>query len=390
MELNKFTDEKIISRVFRTEKYWIHTDQGKLLDTLCGNTAFIFGFDNKVIMEKMYQVQREVAYLNFKHNELNEYNDQLIDSICQEGGYDGVAYAISGTDGVECAIAINDTYWKKVNPYKNKIVSFSPGYHGATYLCRMMRGEETASEKVIVAGAPEWQNLEDRSEAENRSFLELEKILELDNRIGAVIFESIPWYKGIKPWSENWWNKLRNLCDQREILLILDDVMGGVGKLGYYFSWQRYNVKPDIVALGKALTGGFSPLSCACATSTITSVIRNDWNYGHTWQPNMAGVGAALAVKEIFDPDKIISIEKRMSDLTRSLVNEGLVERSIGIGLIHSLDLKIPLTSDSFVKNGLAVGPDYRYSVGICVPAIADDEYFEELEKRIKKSISEG
>lgn len=387
MELNKYTSEKTLFKVQRTEKYWVHTDHGKLLDTLCGNTAFFFGFNNKTIMDKMYSVQNEVSYLNFKHNETNDYNDELIDFLCKEGGYGGVGYAISGTDGVECAIAVNDTYWKRVNPKKTKIVSFSPGYHGSTYLCRMMRREEELNDKVIVVDAPNWQDLSEREEAEYISFSKLEKVLDSDDQIGAVIFESIPWYMGIKPWSDSWWTKLRNVCDQKGILLILDDVMGSVGKLGYYYSWQRYNVKPDVVALGKALTGGYSPLSCACTTSTIASVIRDTWDYGHTWQPNMAGIGAALAVKEIFNVEKIKENENRMTALTTGLVEDGLVKRAFGIGSIHSIDLNEPISSDIFTKNGIEVGPDYRYTVGVCVPFIADEEYFFEFEKRIRKCI---
>lgn len=390
MELNKFTSEKISFKVLRTEKYWVHTDQGTLLDTLCGNTAFVFGFNNKDIMDKMYSVQNKVSYLNFKHNETNDYNDELVNYLCQEGGYSGIGYAISGTDGVECAISINDYYWKRINPNKTKIISFSPGYHGSTYLCRMMRGEEKSNDKIIVTDAPNWKDLSEREEAENISFLKLEKILNQDQQVGAIIFESIPWYMGIKPWSDNWWPRLRNLCDQRGILLILDDVMGCVGKLGYYFSWQRYNIKPDIVALGKALTGGYSPLSCACTTESIASVIKEIYEYGHTWQPNMAGIGAALAVKNLFDVEKIKENEKKMLSITDKLVDEGLVNRAYGIGSIYSIEFKNPIYSDDFTKNGLEVGPDYNYTLGVCVPFIADDEYFFEFEKRIRKSILES
>jgi adenosylmethionine-8-amino-7-oxononanoate aminotransferase len=382
MELNFKTTEEVVTEVFKTEGYWIHTNHGKLLDTICGNMSFIYGYDNEFVLNRMYEQQKQLAYLNFKHNEVCQANNRLVELLCKEGNFEGVGYAISGTDGVECAVAMNSHYWRQVDPTRTTIVSFAPGYHGATYLCRAFRSEETMP-NVKVLGAPEWWKLEDRESHEDVAFERVKQLLETDKTVGAIIMESIPWAASIRPWSDKWWQDIRHICTAYGVNLIVDDVMGGMGKLGYRFSHDRYNIQPDIVALGKALTGGFSPLSCACAIGKITDVIKDKWDYGHTWQPNMAGVGAALAVWEIFDSKQILDIEDKLTMLGVKLTAMGLVRNCVVIGLIFSYKLTTPISADTYVKNGLTGGPDVKYSISGCAPAIADDEYFREFETRL-------
>jgi adenosylmethionine-8-amino-7-oxononanoate aminotransferase len=387
MELNFKTTEEVVTKVFKTEGYWIHTNHGKLLDTICGNMSFIYGYDNDFILNRMYEQQKQLAYLNFKHNEICQANDKLVELICEEGKFKGVGYAISGTDGVECAVAMNIHYWRQVDPTRTTIVSFAPGYHGATYLCRAFRGEETMP-NVKVLRAPEWWRIEDRSQHETLAFERVRHLLETDKTVGAIIMESIPWAESIRPWSAQWWQDIRSICTEHRVNLIVDDVMGGMGKLGYRFSHDRYAIQPDIVALGKALTGGFSPLSCACAVERISVVIKDKWDYGHTWQPNMAGVGAALAVWEIFDSKNILDIEDKLTILGAKLKAIGLVTDFVVIGLIFSYKLTTPITSDTYVKHGLTGGPDVKYSISGCAPAIADAEYFREFEARLLNALT--
>lgn len=381
IELNYKTQENTLVKVESADGYWINTNHGRLLDTVCGNMSFIFGYNNEYILDRMYAQQKKLSYLNFKHNEVCEENDELIRRLCEEGNYHGVSYAVSGTDGVECAIAINDHYWKSKDPNRKKIISFTPGYSGATRLCRALRGEHHDPDIVSIK-APEWNNIDQRAVEESKTFDQLKELI-ANKDVGAVLMESIPWATGIRPWSQQWWTDVRKLCTAHGVNLILDDVMGGMGKLGYRFSQHRYNIQPDIVALGKSLTGGFSPLSCACTTESISTTIRDTWDYGHTWQPNMAGVGAALAVWDIFDSDRLLKIEKRLSALAEKFVEQGFATSYVVIGLIFSINLKNPITSESFIASGLTGGPDVKYSISLCAPAIADDVYFDELEKRI-------
>ena len=383
--LNFPTNEHILHAT-SAEKYWLHTKEyGRMLETLCGNTAFIFGFNNQHIINKINQQQKQLSYLVHTNYTCDD-NDKLIHILCEQGNFYSVSYAISGTDGVECAIAINDYYWKIKDVSKTKIVSFSPGYHGITFLTRALRGTEKISDKVIVSEAPKWTNIEYRTPYENHAFAKLKELLETDNQIGAVIMESIPWFNGLKPWSDKWWKDIRSICTEHNANLIIDDVMGGMGKLGKVFSHTKYGIQPDIVVLGKALTGGYSPLSCACSSKEIADTIKDTWEYGHTWQPNMMGVAAALASLEILDTNKISDIECKLNALYETLFQKKLINNYIVTGLLSqiSFDNK-PITPYDLHRCGLTYNDSaiQLYKLSLCTPIIADDEYFHELENRL-------
>lgn len=398
MELNfhnKANDTHI--KVERTTKYWVHTDKGVLLDTLMGNSAFIFGYDNQEIKSSLDLVQSNVAFLNWRHTETCEYNDTLVKALCEMSGYSAVAWAVSGSDGVEAAFKMNEFYWYKVDSSKKKIVSFTPGYHGSTHLARILRGESN-SDIAIVLDAPIWKSLHNREQREYEVLQKLKDTLASNNDVGAVIFETIPWISGLRPWSPTWWTSIRQICDDYNVNLILDDCLGCCGKLGPYFSQDRYNIKADMVVLGKALTGGYSPLSGVCVSSKIGETIKDVYDYGHTWQPNMAGVGAALGVLNVFNEKTIMNIEDRLNSLGTKLVSLGFGSEYFAQGLIFIMVLSKSLPPSIYIKHGLTGSLDdfaldsagNKKRIEVFAPAIADDEYFIELETRLISCLTEN
>lgn len=382
--LNFPTDENILVAT-GAEKYWMHTkSHGKLLETICGNTAFVFGFNNQTIINAVTEQQNRLSYLVHTNYTCDD-NDKLIEILCREGNFHGVGYAVSGTDGIECAIAMNDYYWKLKGVDKQKIVSFSPGYHGITYLARALRGTGNISDKVIVTEAPIWSNIEYRGAYEDVALYKLKNILDSNDDVGAVIMESIPWFNGLKPWSDSWWGNIRSICTHHNVNLIVDDVMGGMGKLGSVFSHTLYGIQPDIAILGKSLTGGYSPLSAACVTKEIAETIKPTWEYGHTWQPNMMGVAAALASYSLLDNTLVPVIESKLIDMYKRLVANNSISGYVVKGLMSEFQIQNLITPDDLHKAGLTCNESQKYlrKVLVCTPLIADEEYFIELEKRI-------
>jgi adenosylmethionine-8-amino-7-oxononanoate aminotransferase len=247
-----------------------------------------------------------------------------------------------------------------------------------------MRKEETL-DKLVILDAPQWKDMTLRESQEQALLQQIETAVNNDPTIGAVIYESIPWLWGITPWSKEFHVKLRTLCDKYDLNLILDDVMGGIGKLGKYFSHQQFGITPDIAVLGKAFTGGFSPLSCACANARISAILKDKNMYSHTWQPNMAGVGAALGVIDVFDESPIVAIESRLREF-----GKGLIKRFVCEGLIFFADPVKQIHSDDFIENGITGLAGWEYeakSISLIAPVIADDEYFDELTRRMLKSL---
>jgi len=136
--------------------------------------------------------------------------------------------------------------------------------------------------------------------------------------------------------------------------------------------------------LGKSLTGGYSPLSVACTSKEIAETIKDTWEYGHTWQPNMMGVAAALASLELLDRDAIAKIENRLLNLYQRLP----VDDYVVSGLLSQFTTNV-LSSEDLHNSGLTSNNVTKTftSLTICTPMIADDEYFDELEKRLRSLI---
>ena len=378
MELNYQMSGLPVQQILQTTGYWNITKNKKLIDLLCGNTAFIFGYDNKDIINSMVDVKSKIGFLRGMSNETCEENEMLIKELCDRGNFEGLAWAVSGSDAVEAAIYINDQYWISKNEHKPTVAVFNPGYHGTTYLTKIFRNEYPLTDRaVIINRTTELETLE-----------QLENQVSSNPSIGAVLIESCPWNGGLNPWSDQFWKGIRQLCDRHNINFIVDDVFGGVGKLGHFFSHSRYNVQPDIVALGKSLTGGYSPLSCACAVKRITDTVKHSWNFGHTWSPNMGGVGAAIAVCKSFNNFNLSNIENQLSQIGQRLLDNRLITRYTNIGLLFQISLIDQYSPDVLIDAGLNGLISDSNTIVICAPAIADVVYFIELETRLLKALN--
>lgn len=378
MELNYQTNDLPKTQIIKTEGYWTYTADKKLLDPLCGNTAFIFGYGNAKIISSMISTQSYISFLRGMSNESCIENDQLADQICRRGNFKDLAWAVSGSDGVEAAVYINDQYWKNLGQDKPTVVTFRPGYHGTTYLSKLFREEYPVGDRAIVI---------ERNEHDTDTLQSLEAILELCPGVGAVLIESAPWNGGLNLWSREFWTNLRLICDRYKINFIVDDVLGGVGKLGYFFSHEKYGVQPDISVLGKSLTGGYSPLSCACVTEKISQVVKPTWNFGHTWSPNMGGIGAALEVLSTFDNYDFKKIENELTKIAYNLENQQLIKNYKVCGLLLYLNFDRTYPNDFLYKSGINGNANENNGIFICAPAIADDQYFKELYSRLSAAL---
>lgn len=382
-----FNNLQCKKKITRTNKYWIHTEKEKLLDVLCGNTAFIFGYNNEYILTKMIDMQSKIAFINDSNFETCDELELLTQQIFDISRLKGLCWAVSGSDGVECSIYANDQYWKNIGNNKPLLICFDPCYHGATYLERIFRKEYPYEHKIVSLGLPDWAYIEERENAEK---IVIEKILEKiqsNNKIGAILMESCPWVGSLKPWSKFWWQSLRKICDDYNINFIVDDTLGGVGKQGYYFSHLKYNVIPDIVSTGKSFTAGYTPLSVSCFSNKINDIVKQSWDFSHTWNPNLAGVGAALAVIEKFSEEDVYKINNRLNKFLLNLQSMGLIENFILQGLMLQIKISTKIDTDALLINGLNTTIRKNNTVFFCIPIIADEEYFYEFEFRLTKAL---
>jgi adenosylmethionine-8-amino-7-oxononanoate aminotransferase len=186
------------------------------------------------------------------------------------------------------------------------------------------------------------------------------------------------------PFSEIFWQSVRKMCTDYDVLMIVDDVAFCWGTNGAMFGYESSNTQPDICAIGKSLTAGYSPLGAAVCNEKVKSQLKQEpWDHGHTWQPNMAGVAAALEATK-----QIKSLLYRSSEIEQKLqliANKlHLNHRGANTYRVYDFDREITLGELCSVGQ-LTATLQAGKSVKVFAPLTADDEFFIELEAGLKR-----
>tara|TARA_B100000614_G_scaffold245795_1_gene251198 strand:- start:895 stop:2130 length:1236 start_codon:yes stop_codon:yes gene_type:complete len=386
-ELRAWTSGELDKIVTKTDKYWIeYSDGNRLLDLQSGNSAYTLGYGNREIMDALAS---EVNFIRGNKGETCELSKKMVNLVCSTGNWDVLSWAISGSSAVESAIKMNDQYWGN---QENFIVTFVPGFHGTTYLTRNMGDTSDGIKRIKKVPTPLWRKQKDQESAEDKAIKYLKLLIKSYNccgrKIGCIVMETLPWLKGGIPWSPRWWRTIRDLCNENDILMITDDVCTCWGKGGGYHGWQKYGVQPDISALGKSLTAGYTPLGCSVANKKVGDVLKEqDWEFGHTWQPTMTGISAMNAVNNIIVRDNLFELCKPIEDSLRFFAEDCLDRKYITgyrvSDLFLSLDVKEELNPEALIQSGLALSKTRNKSIRIVANFLADGEFFDEMQRRL-------
>ena len=401
-ELRAWTPGELDKVVVKTEGYWVHyKDNPKILDMQAGNSAFILGYGNREVTEAMNEQINQIAFVRGNRGETCELSMEMGELLCSTGNWETYSWAVTGTSAMEAAVCMNDVYWKKLNFKRTQIVTFNPGYHGTSWLTKSMglpHLSEFIPDRLLSCPAPIWKDIKDRDAAEAESLTRLESLVKRHaETIGCIVMETTPWFNGILPYSENWWKTIRSICDANDILMLTDDVAVCWGKGGSYHGYTvaGYGIQPDISALGKSLTAGYTPLGAAVCNVKVSQVLqRVPWEFGHTHQPNMCGVAAMKKVNEIIVRDKLFEriphIEAKMDGIAANLMEEGYITNYRRGGLFMALDTDKPTSISNFVRAGLGATTTNAGSLKVIGMLNADDNYFIEMEKRLMRFFEEN
>lgn len=382
--------------IIKTEKWWIHYGDGtKALDVEQSQSAYTLGFSNHEIIDAMADqlksVSRVIPYWTEYHPEIEKVQDSIFNT--SNDNWRGIKYSTSGTSAVEAAIMVHDEYWHKEGaPHKTKIVSYTPVWHGTTYITRglnNLKQNVLNSSRILNVHTPDWLKYEDRDAEEDRALSETEEYFKRGD-VGGVIFNPVAWFHGVMPFSKNWWHALRELCDKYNVLMILDDITACWGKVG---TWQSFTgigdgVKPDISALGKAVTGGHAPFGITVYNERIYSKVPG-FMYGHAWNPSMGAVAAMNKTTEIIQRDNLLehtkTIERKNIEMCERLGDRIAGYRSVGCFL--AVDFHEDIPHEKYMSGGLST--KYRpYVLKITSPLIADDSYHAALEEKLENILS--
>ena len=372
-----------------------YADGTKEMDLQMGGSAYTLGYNNSEITKDLEKNILSVARCQSNNGNFTEATLEAGSFVCG-GVWNSFAWALSGTSAVEAAISMSDEYWKAHGKNKQKIVSFSFAWHGTSYLTKDLGAPfllQNHTGRVININHPTWNNIEDRENAETTAISSfVEAIDQNPGEIGCIIFDSATWINGVVPFSKWWWETIRQLCDQHDILMITDDVASGWGKSCSYHPYQTfgYGIQPDISAVGKSLTAGYAPMGAALCNEKVGDIVSKPkvWNYNHTWQPSMIGIYMMLNVKEYIEKHDLMMhsnvISEKLNLFGQELLDNGYIDNFRNNGLFLVLDIK---DRNEFVS-GLSNSRGNDTKIRICAPLIADDVYFENLREYVYGSFS--
>ena len=395
--------------------YLIDSDGKKYIDGVSSLWVNIHGHKSQEINKAIKQQIDKIAHstlLGITNPSASILAKKLID--LSPNGLQKVFYSGDGASAVEVGIKMAFQYWMlKGKKDKNKFVCLKDGYHGDTLGAVSVGGidifhstfNQLLFESIKISSYDSTSKVLD----------DLNKLLIRDaDQIAALILE--PYVQaagGMKVAEDGYLKKIRALCDEYDILLILDEVATGFGRTGKMFACEHDNITPDILILGKGLTGGYLPLSATITTQNIFDAFLGDYDelktffHGHSYSGNPLSCAAAIANLEIFEKnntllklqDKIQLFENELREFNglksvSEIRNKGLMA---GIDLVKNKNTgeKFSLKDrvgkqvcDSALKEGILLRP-LGDTIVLMPPISINDSEIKKLTKATYKAIKD-
>ncbi|QSZ42908.1 adenosylmethionine--8-amino-7-oxononanoate transaminase [Sulfurimonas aquatica] len=318
-----------------------------------------------------------------------------------------IFFSDSGSVSVEVALKMAYQYWNSQgNKQKNKILAFSKGYHGDTFgamsVCDPVTGMHSAFEgilhKNIFADAPSPAFNDEWDEKHIEDFKS--KLEHYHTEIAAVILEPIvQGAGGMRIYSPSLLTSVRTLCDKYDILLILDEVATGFGRTGKLFAYEHAEVTPDILCVGKALTGGYLSMAATLTSKKVMQGVEANGNvlmHGPTFMANPLACAIANASLELLlkSPwqERVEGIESQLKNELQKCEELDIVKeiRVLGaIGVIElNADVDLAWMTEKFIAHGIWVRP-FLNLVYIMPPYIISKEELSTLTGALYEVVKE-
>ena len=251
----------------------IDTDGRQYLDAYSGLWNVNIGYGRQEIADAVYQQMQKLSY--YPHSQINIPATLLAKQLADllPGDLNHVYFSNSGSEANETAIKIARQYGRQVYPEQNrhKIISRYRGYHGFTYGAMSATGQSPrrAAFEPLVPGF---------NHVHPTCVDEIIRTIRWEGAetVVAIIAEPIIGGGGVILPPDDYFAKLREICDQHDLLLIIDEVITGFGRTGAMFACEHWNIQPDIITLAKGLTSGYLPLSACVATTEVFNAFLGD------------------------------------------------------------------------------------------------------------------
>ena len=292
------------------------------------------GYCNKKVVEA---IQSQAATLTHCSNLfVNEPSTRLAEKLVELSGLGGkVFFCNSGAEANEAAIKLARK-WGAANGGRYEVVTFRQGFHGRTLATVAATAQAWCQEGFdplpVGFAYADYNDLESVKAAVN-------------DKTVAILLEAVQGEGGVTPATEEFMKGVRSLCDEKNLLMIVDEVQAGFGRTGTWFAWQGYDVRPDLFTLAKALGGGL-PMGALVASAAYADVLSAPC-HASTFGGNPVAAAAGLAVIDVIEEEKLLENVVKVGELLREAL-QGFVDKYDqllevrGKGLMLGLVTKCP------------------------------------------------
>ena len=365
--------------------YLYDTDGKKYLDFAAGIAVFGLGYHYPGYDEELKdQVDHLIHTSNLFYN---VPMGEAAEKLARVSGMSKVFFTNSGTEAIEGAIKAARKYaWLKDGNTDHEIIAMNHSFHGRSVGALSVTGNPHYQEafKPLMGGV------------KFADFNDLESVkAQISDKTCAIIMETVQGEGGIYPAEKAFLEGVKAICEEKDILLILDEIQCGMGRTGSMFAWQEYGVKPDIMTCAKALGCGV-PVGAFVLNEKTAKASLVPGDHGTTYGGNPLVCRAVTAVLDIFEKDKIAEhvreltpyLEEKLDALTEKY--DCLTARR-GKGFMQGLVVSgrpVGEVVKKGLENGLIVISAGSDVLRLVPPLVIQKEHIDEMIEKLEKSLA--
>lgn len=360
--------------------YLIGEKGERYLDFASGIAVNLLGHDHPHLVGAIQQQAATLMHVSnlYGSPQGEHFAQRLVDNTFA----DTVFFTNSGAEAVECAIKTARRYhFAKGNPQKHTLITFNNAFHGRT---------------IATISATNQEKLRDGFEPllpgfKYAPFDDLEAALALvDDNTAGFLVEPVQGEGGIRPASQEFLEGLRKVCDEKDLMLVLDEVQAGVARTGKLYAHEHYGIEPDIMASAKGIGGGFPFGACLATEEAAAGMVIG--THGSTYGGNPLAMAAGEAVFDVILEDGFMEHVRLMGDRLRQSLeqlipnHDDLFDSVRGLGLM--LGVKMKSDSRAFVahlrdNHGLLTVAAGDNVVRVLPPLVINEGHIDEFIERL-------